>query len=514
MNDPTPYVAVDLGPTRLQLGVLLGSAFVVAACGLAYELMMGTVASTLLGATVLWFSLTIGVFLSAMGIGSWVSRYVKGRLLLTFVLVEVLVGVVGAVAGPLVFWAYTHTPAVHVVLFGTLFLIGGLVGLEIPLLTRFLEPYGGLRRAISSVMALDYLGALVASVAFPLLLLPWLGLLESFFAVGLLNLLVAGMTVLVYREELPWRVLLGVIGLSALGLGAGLVQSETAMSYFERRLYADTVILGEQTPYQRIVLTRRGDDVRMYLNGHLQFSAVDEFRYHEALVHPAMQLSADRRQVLLLGAGDGLALREVLRFPEVERVVLVDLDPAVTRLASEHPDLVRMNGHALSDPRVEVVNADAFGWLGQTSERFGVIVADFPDPHDHELAKLYSTAMYGLVRARLAPGGVAVTQSSSPYFAREVFWCVVETVRASGLTAEPYHAYVPAFGEWGFVLMAERPLDLASVEPVSGARFLTREMIPVLTVFPEDMAALPVGRSTLDDPIVATYHRRGWRSWF
>ncbi len=497
-----------------QAGALLASVFVVAVCGLSYELMMGALATTLLGGSVKWFSLTIGVFLSSMGLGSFFSRFIHEQLLAWFIGVEIAIAAVGGSAGLLVFAAYSWTLWTELALFGSLATIGMLVGLELPLLTRFLEPRGGLRTAIANVMALDYLGSLAASLAFPFLMLPYLGLLESFFAVGLLNLLAAAVTLIAFRDRLPLVGPLALCAALAALLGYGLYRAESTMSAFERVLYADLVIHVEQSPYQRIVLTVREDDLRLYLDGHLQFSARDEFRYHESLVHPVMALAASPRRVLLLGAGDGLAAREVLRFDEVEAVTLVDLDPAITTLARDHPALRALNEEALHDPRLELIHDDAFTWLTHQDDTWDVIVLDFPDPHDDALARLYSTAMYGLVKAHLAPDGVAVTQGSSPYFARKAFWTIVQTAESMGFYTLPYHAYVPAFGEWGFVAFATRPLHMEQVQPRPDARFLTAEQIPTLTVFPPDMARVPTEPSTLDKPRIFQYYREGWSYWF
>lgn len=497
-----------------QIGALLASVFVVAICGLSYELMMGALATTLLGSSITWFSLTIGVFLTSMGVGSWASRFITTRLLEWFVAVEIAIGVVGGFGGVAVFAAYTFTPYAEFTLFGVLSLIGILAGLELPILTRFLQPVGGLRTAISNVLALDYLGALVASLAFPFIMLPYLGLLESFFAIGLLNLLTVSITLLAFRDRMSIALPLGSTLLFAILLIAGITSAESTMASFERQLYADTVIHVEQTPYQRIVMTKRSDDLRLYIDGHLQLAARDEFRYHESLIHPAMQLAAQHRRVLLLGAGDGLAAREVLGFDGVDSVTIVDLDPAITRLARSHPELVRMNEGSLSDPRVTVVNGDAFTWLAKEAGVWDVIVLDFPDPHDDGLAKLYSTAMYGLVDAHLAPGGVAVTQGSSPYFARKAYWTIVKTIRSMGFQAVPYHAYVPAFGEWGFVAFSKSPLDFDRVRGRPGATFLDDAQLTAIRAFPPDMGPLETEVSTLDRPRVFQYYQEGWNKWF
>ena len=278
-------------------------------------------------------------------------------------------------------------------------------------------------------------------------------------------------------------------------------------------LYADEIILARTSAYQRIVLTRWTDDLRLFLNGHLQFSSRDEYRYHEALVHPAVAAHAAPRRVLVLGGGDGLAVREIVKYPAVQSVTLVDLDPEMTRLFSHNPVLIAVNGGALRDPRVRVVNADAFVWLGQTREAFDVVIVDFPDPHNFSLGKLYSRSFYRLLRARLAPGGLVSVQATSPMFARRSFWCIVETLRSAGLAARPYHVYVPSFGEWGFVLAGLEPPAAPRAYP-DGLRFLTTEATPALFVFPPDMAAVPVEVNRLDNQILVQYYGAEWQRIF
>jgi len=166
-------------------------------------------------------------------------------------------------------------------------------------------------------------------------------------------------------------------------------------------------VLRESTPYQRIVVTSQHGTVRLFLNGNLQFNSRDEYRYHEALVHPAMAAAGAPRRVLVLGGGDGMALREILRYRSVEQVTLVELDPAMTALFSRQPMLTALNGDALHSPKLRLVNADAFGWLEQHDEQFDVIVVDFPDPSNYALGKLYSTSFYELVDLHLAASGYA-----------------------------------------------------------------------------------------------------------
>jgi spermidine synthase len=487
---------------------------VVATAGLVYELVAAAAASYLLGDSLTQFSTVIGAYLFAMGVGSFLSRYLQRGLAARFVQIEVLVGLAGGWAAALLFVAFGHTTHFRAVLYGTVGVVGMLVGLEIPLLLRLLRHRLVFRELVAQVLSLDYIGALAASLLFPLLLVPRLGLIRTGLLIGLANAAVGLWSTWIFRRELGAPGYLRAFAAAAmLCLGGGAVAADRITDWSEDRLYADDIILARTSPYQRIVLTRWSDDLRLFLNGHLQFSSRDEYRYHEPLVHPAMASHPAPRRVLVLGGGDGLAVREILRYAAVERVTLVDLDPEITRLFAENPLLTAVNGHALRDPRVRIVNADAFVWLAETRETFDVVIADFPDPHNFSLGKLYSRTFYRVLRARLAPGGRAAVQATSPMFARRAFWCIVETMRSAGLAAHPYHVYVPSFGEWGFVLVAAEGWQSPRAYP-PGLRFLTADGTPALFVFPPDMAAVPVEINRLDNQVLVHYYGAEWQRAF
>lgn len=488
-----------------------GTVVVVATAGLVYELVAATAASYLLGDSVTQFSTVIGSYLFAMGIGSYLSRYVGKGLADRFVQIEVLVGLVGGWSAAILFVAFVETQHIRLVLYGLVAVIGILVGLEIPLLLRLLRERVAFRDLVAQVLSLDYIGALGAAILFPLLLVPKVGLVRTSLLLGMANAAVGLWSIWIFRGRIAFPGFLRVLaGGAILVLGLGAVGAERITAWAEERLYADEVILARSSPYQRIVLTRWADDVRLFLNGHLQFSSRDEYRYHEALVHPVLSAHPAPQRVLVLGGGDGLAVREILRYPSVSSVTLVDLDPEMTRLFSANPLLLEINGKALNDPRVRVVNADAFEWLDRNPDRFDAIIADFPDPHNFSLGKLYSRSFYRLARSRLAPGGMLVVQATSPMFARRSFWCVVETLRSAGFEPRPYHAYVPSFGEWGFVLAATDRYDHPKAYP-AGLKYLTVEGTPSLFAFPPDMSPVPVEPNRLDNQVLVQYYASEWR---
>ena len=489
---------------------LLASVLLIAACGLVYELVAGALASYLLGDSVTQFSTVIGTYLFAMGVGSGLSRFITRGVAARFVLVELMVGLVGGFSSTVLFLAFGYTDAFRVALYGTVFVVGVLVGLEIPLLMRILRDRFAFKDVVAHVLTFDYLGALAASVVFPLLLVPYLGLVRTALLFGLINTAVALWTTYLLAPMLGARRLLQAAAVAVLALlGVGWVSADRILELGEGQLYADDIVLARNTPYQRIVLTAWKDDLRLFLNSHLQFSSRDEYRYHEGLVHPGLASLPRARHVLVLGGGDGLAVREVLRHPQVEHVTLVDLDPEMTSLFGSHPALVRLNGGALSDPRVRIVNADAFVWIDETSEVFDFAVLDFPDPSTFSLGKLYTTAFYQTLRRRLAPEGRLAVQGTSPLFARQSFWCIVNTLEAAGLNAAPYHVYVPSFGEWGFVVAGAAPYEPPSALP-QGLRFLTPRMLPDLFAFPLDMQRVDTEPNRLNTQVLVRYYEEEW----
>ncbi|MBZ5612002.1 MAG: polyamine aminopropyltransferase [Acidobacteriia bacterium] len=487
------------------------SVFLIAACGLIYELIAGTLASYLLGDSVFQFSTIIGCYLFAMGIGSYLSRFLRRGLVARFVSTELMVGLVGGFSSSLLFLAFAYTDAFRLVLYVVVILVGTLVGLEIPLLMRILKERFQFRELVSHVLTFDYLGALGASLLFPILLVPKLGLVRSALLFGILNAGVALWSTYLFRGQLGGGYGLRVGCLLVLGvLGGGMVFADRISSAADNSLYADEVIFSRDTRYQRIVLTKWKDDLRLFLSSHLQFSSRDEYRYHEALVHPGLAALPGARRVLVVGGGDGLAVREILKYPAVESVTLVDLDPEMTQLFSRHPVLSALNQHSLTAPRVHVINADAFRWLDSNADRFDFIVADFPDPTSYSLGKLFTTTFYRLAAKHLSSGGLLVVQSTSPLFARQSYWCIVETVKQAGLRTYPYHVYVPSFGEWGFVIGSLGPYEPPSQLP-GGLRFLSARNVGEMFVFPVDMQPVEAEPNRLNNQILVRYYEQEWK---
>jgi spermidine synthase len=498
-----------------SLSPLFVVVLIIATCGLVYELIVGTLASYLLGDSVTQFSTVIGVYLFALGVGAWVSRYFERNIAARFVEVELAVALVGGVSAPFLFFTFSEGASFRFALYGLVLGVGTLVGLEIPLLMRILKDSLQFKELVSRILSFDYLGALLASLLFPIVLVPKLGLVRTSLFFGLLNGLVGLWSTFLLADQLGSAVRLRVQGLLCCSLlVVGLVFGDRMTVLFEEQLYHDEVVHAQSTPYQRIVITRSTRGFSLFLNGNLQFSSTDEYRYHEALVHPAMQAAKERRRVLILGGGDGLAAREVLSYGDVESVTLVDLDTAVTTLGVKFPELRELNAGSLENQRLQLHNDDALRFLAErpAADQYDVAIVDFPDPNNFSLGKLYTTRFYALLKAALAPGGVAVVQSTSPLFARQSFWCIDRTLKAAGFHTRPYHAWVPSFGEWGYVLASPEPLEERHPLP-QGLKFLSEQTLPTLFVFPKDMDEVPAEVNRLNNQVLVHYYEEEWRRW-
>lgn len=513
VSDSLPPVPTKTPSSNALPVLLLLSVFVIATCGLVYELIAGTLASYLLGDSVTQFSTIIGTYLFAMGIGSWLSKYIDGSLLKWFIRIEILVGVVGGCSAPLLFVLFEYVQSFRLVLYALVGLTGVLVGLEIPLLMRILEGRYTFKDLVSRVFTVDYIGALLASLIFPLVLVPQLGLIRTSLFFGLLNVAVAAVALYRFPETRGYRrSFAGLMLVVSILMGAGFVGADQIMTYTESMTFQDNVIYSKSTQYQRIVLTHNPREWRLFLNGNLQFSSADEYRYHEALIHPAMQQNPSARRVLVLGGGDGLAVRELLRYPQIQSIRLVDLDPGMTRLFQQNAMLLSLNQRSLLSPKVRVQNADAFLFVRQDTARYDLIVIDFPDPANYSIGKLYSTSFYSELDRLLSANGVVVVQSTSPYVARRSFWCIAHTLEAVGFQTMPYHAYVPSFGEWGYVLASRhRPLKPRTRQPLpAGLRYVNHRTIADMTNFPPDMAELPTDVNRLNNQALVRYFDDDW----
>lgn len=491
--------------------LLLVSVFAVATCGLIYELIAGTLASYLLGDSVTQFSTIIGAYLFSMGIGSFLSKYFNKNLLGWFIQIEILVGLVGGTSSSILFILFENVESFRFLLYSLVGLTGVFVGLEIPLLMRILKNRFTFKDLVSQVFTFDYIGALLASIIFPLVLIPQLGLVKTSYLFGAINISVALIFCFKFARELKWASYLKLFGIISLGIMiTGFILSEKIISISEQMAYQDKIIFAKSSPYQRIILTSGKHDTKLFLNGNLQFSSADEYRYHEALIHPGMSALESPENILILGGGDGMGLREILKYKSVKKVILVDLDKEVTRLFKSSQTLKELNGNALNSEKLKIINKDAFTWLKSTDDKYDFIVIDFPDPSNYSVGKLYTDSFYKLIESHLANKGIVTVQATSPFFAPKSFWCINNTIESAGLLTTPFHTYVPSFGEWGYILGAKGFRYAPPSSFPEGLKFLSPSTFNQMLDFPLDMQNPVKEINKLNNQLLVHYYENEW----
>ncbi|HNX24938.1 MAG TPA: polyamine aminopropyltransferase [Spirochaetota bacterium] len=493
--------------------ILLFSVFILSLCGIIYELVLGSLASYLLGNPVQQYSVTIGVFLSSMGLGSYLSRYITKNLIKAFVRIEIFLGLIGGISVVLLNYFFSFSVSFYMLHVFFLVVIGTLVGLEIPLLTRILKSYGALKDIISNVLTLDYIGGLGGSLLFPLILFPYLGRYLTSIFVGVINIAVAVIVIVKIVDYSRRKLDLSLAFASLIILLFLAVNSDWVTAILNKKMFYDDIVFSKRSKYQEIVLTRSGDDFRLYLDGSLQFSTSDEYRYHEMLVYPPVMICGGRNiSVLVLGGGDGLAVRELLRFKNVLHVTLVELDEYMVDLARNNSTLKTINNHSLSNERVYVVTGDAYDYLTKNSLKYDVIIADFPDPHDETVSKLYTDSFFKIVKRSLKSDGVFVTQSTSPLFAREAFWCINNTLGTVFKNVIPYHVFIPTFGDWGFNIGMDRYIKPGEIDESANSKFFTKETFKAAMHFPPDSDVVKTEINKFNRPILYLYYLKGWKN--
>jgi len=484
--------------------------------GIVAEYILSTLAAYFLGDSVIQWTLIVSLMLFSMGLGSSLSKFIKTNLLEKFITLEFILSVLTSFSAVIVYSISAFPEYRGIVIYTLSILIGLLIGLEIPIVTRLNEEFEELRVNIANVLEKDYYGSLAGGIFFAFVGLPVIGLTYTPFILGAIDFSVALLLYFSLKDKFELSpVRMGVVIASvSLLLIAGAVFAKPIIKYSEQKKYLDQIVYEEQSKYQKIVLTKWKDYHWLYLNNSVQFSSYDEAMYHEPLVHIPMQMSGSRKNILILGGGDGCAVREALKFGDVEKITLVDIDPSMTALAKNNEIVVEINDSSLFNPKVEVVNLDAFNYLEEIDKIFDVIIADFPDPKNSELSRLYSLEFFSIVKKHLSEDGIFITQACSPYFAPKVYSCIDTTIQAAGFGTLRLRNHVPTMGEWGFILAAKR-LSTAELEgrfnsikiQETNTKWLNNNVLKALISFGKthvDSLFKP-GVNNLTDPLLYRY---------
>jgi spermidine synthase len=507
--------------------ILLFSTLMIALCGILYELNIAALATYLIGNSVMQYSLIIGAFMSSFGIGSYLSKYVKHNLLLVFFWIETAIGFIGSLSVLTIYYFYSSSEIYVFVIYFFIISLGTLIGLEIPLIGRIIDEIKqNIRITMANLFSFDYIGSMIGCVALPLFLLPRFGSIKTSLLIGIGNLLISILVGFRFRARLKKVILLVPLFLIFLN-GILFFQAEDVQIYMDQKSYEDKIILTQQSKYQKIIMTKDKNDMRLFLDGNIQFSSKDEHRYHESLVHIPMGYikTYDPLKVLILGGGDGLAARELLKYERVEEITICDLDEKITQIAKSNPDLINLNQKAMFSPKIKIVNQDAYMFLFNTIQAnkkttfrklWDLIIIDLPDPNNESLAKLYSKTFYQIIMENLKKNGIAVTQATSPFHSRVVFWCIFHTVQSVGFKSViPYQVEVPAFGNWGFVLFSKQSLEHYSALKLADLsyQFLNPEVLPSLFIFGNDVKEIPTQINTIYKPIIIDYYETSWQDF-
>ena len=436
--------------------VLKAAIFATGFAGIVAEYILSTLATYFIGNSIFQWTMIVSLMLFCMGLGSRLSKLITNNLIQNFLLLEAGLSLLVAFSSVLVYTLAAVSDYYGIVIYGLSMTVGLLIGLEIPLVVRINKEYEDLKSNISSILEKDYYGSLVGGVFFAFVGLPILGLSYTPFVLGIINFLVAVIVLYRFNDKIKpqkARRLKAVLLMVFATLLLGITFTEPIIQWGEQKKYKDKVVYSEQSKYQKIVLTEWKDEHWLYLNGNLQFCSLDEKMYHEPLVHPIMQLHPNPQRILILGGGDGCAVRELLKYEEVQKIDMVDLDPKMTDLGTQHPTLIEINKGSMHSKKLSVYNKDAYIHLEANLGAFyDVIIADLPDPRNIELGRLYSHEFYTLCHRKLRPNGLIITQAGSPYFATNAYNCIDKTIQSAGFNTVKMHNQVLSMGEWGWIL--------------------------------------------------------------
>lgn len=493
--------------------ILLITVIVAGLCSIVYELLVSSTATYFLGDGVKQFSILIGIYLFSMGVGVFASRFVKSRPLQVLVYVEYLLGFIGGISVPALYFLFINSSSDTFQYFCVLimFVIGFFTGAEVPLLTYAFKD-DDIKDTLANILSLDYIGGLLATILFPFILLPFLGLFYSSLLFGIINVLLGVALNIVFLKGHKKTL---IAGLSFILILITLVfYTGRLLQIWDEEIYKNPIVTNIQTPYQKIVVTENNnDDTRLYLNRVIQFSSKDEHRYHEMLVHVPLVHFDDPKRILILGGGENLASREALKHSSIQLIDVVDIDSAMFDLAKNDTRIRSINEGAAHDPRVRLINQDAFTFLYKNTEKYDVIIADLPDPSNESLARLYSRQFFLLTKRNLNPNGIFVTQSGEIYFSNSVFSCIKNTVESVYKNTKIYHVYIPSFGDWGFTIASDSDLGMTKSELPEGLKYLTTRSMLNAFGMPNDIKIQNTEINTLDYPIILNYFLDDWETW-
>lgn len=519
--------------------IIITLAFILALCSIAYELLLANFLMVLTGSDVLWQCLTIGIYITALGVGTYFAGRIKRTDASSFLIkVELALSIVGMISTTLlmagfILYRVHYTDQIFqlakvaevvnltegkMVYFGgfiaftyiLVVAIGFLSGFEIPLLID-MGQRSKEKKEIHKTLILcsSYIGSMAGALLFALWWQPEFDNIIIACLIGVINLFSCAVLILISPKASRSYSWVGIVAGVALCF-VTLTQANRVGQLFLRTFYyyaenflARPIALGEMPSFFALLpkvaryrslyqyidhvsvpeLDTKGfpipgtkDGFALFLNGHFQFYSETERYYHESMVHvPIILRQQIPQSVLVLGGGDGLIDRELLKYKQsIEHIKHIELDQQMLTLGRTHPELVSLNQGALLDKKVSMVVGDAMHFLRNTRQTFDAVFIDFPHPYNYDLAKLYSLEFYSWLARCLKPDGFVVVDV--PIYSAEdiakkdgqtylrynsIFF---NTMRAAGFSSIfPFSVYITELAESGdtFIMLRKdkRPLD-------------------------------------------------------
>ncbi|MBI9069996.1 MAG: polyamine aminopropyltransferase [Melioribacteraceae bacterium] len=507
---------------KLKSNILKIAIFATGLSGIVAEYILSTLATYFLGDSVFQWSMIVSVMLFSMGLGSRISKYFNDDLLVKFIAIEFVLSLLVSFSPLLAYITASFTIYTGLIIYLLSILIGLMIGMEIPLVIRINDEMESLRVNVSSVIENDYYGSLLGGLFFAFVALPYLGLTYTPFILGFINFSVAIFLFIVVSQHIKpvikSKLVISAVSISII-LVIGFFSAKPIIIFGEQNKYKDKVIYSEQSRYQKIVLTEWKGNHWLYINGNQQLSTLDEIMYHEPLIHPIVNLSENPANVLVLGGGDGCAVRELLKYEAIKNITLVDLDPVMIEFAKTNPIMTEMNDNSLLNPKVDVKTTDGYIFVEETKDFYDIIIIDLPDPRTIELGRLYSLEFYKKCFKLLRPNGLIITQAGSPYYATNSFRCIDKTLKSADFNTIMLHNQILTMGEWGWVLgskniKTEKLLEnLHSLEYKNiDLKWLNNESMKLLTSFGKNIYNIPAEEikiNTIHDPVLYRYYLNG-----
>lgn len=531
---------------NLHVVLMTLSMFMTGASGMVVEYVLSTVSSYLNGTHIESFSLTIAVMLGMMGIGGFAQRFISDEgLIEKFVFLEIVLAVISALSPILVYAAFTYTPE-HFQLVYYIFAmsIGFMVGFEIPFLTRANATYTkNLGDNLSIIFTADYIGAFFGALIWVYVLLPYMDIMQIGFVLAVLNFIVAMITYFYFKRGKKLRFGRSIIVLMVSVAGLLFWGSQNVVEWskmIDQRLYNSPIVASKKTPYQQLTLTHDtvSNDTRLYINGKTQFSSLDEKRYHEFLVHtPIAMLQELPKRALVLGGGDGLAVRELRKYKGLS-IDLVELDKDMYAWSKTNKKMTSINKDAfegfvehdlknyyemrnalrssVAEDKYRVFFSDASNFVNaqtqiEKSASYDIVIIDLPDPYSLAINKMYTFQFYKRLQGIMKEGGVMVTQATSPFHAHPAFLTIGKTLKEAGFYTQPYWHNIPSFGEWGWWMASKKSLSLKGIK--TDTEYVSDQLLESSFIFGKGVVNLEgVEANTLMRPVLVNlYNKDSWK---